>query len=339
MSDLARLGFEPADHAALDAAGLSDAPVGRIARIDRGWATAWLGDGASARLATTGGAGAEGALAVGDWVAVDASGERAAAVLPRRSALARRSPSGSASAQVLAANVDVVGLCHALSSPPKPRRLERELVVAFDSGARPVVILTKADLAGDVEAACQRVAGVAPAVEVVPVAARRGDGLEAVRDLAAGGRTLALLGASGVGKSTLVNALVGVDVQRTEEVRAGDQRGRHTTTAAELVVLPGGGVLVDTPGLRAVALWSEREGEGLARAFADVVTVAQRCRFADCTHRDEPDCAVRDAVDEGALDPARVLSWQRLSAELADLTRERREAERGESGRGRGRRR
>ena len=318
---LVPLGWDDAlDRAVLDA-GWIDAAAGRVARIDRGWATVWLGDDQSVRLSTTGGAAADGAVAVGDWVVVDDSGERAAAVLPRHSALTRRAPDGSAAAQVLGANVDVVALCHALPAAPNPRRLERELVVGFDSGATPVVLLTKADRSDDPEAVRAAVAAIDPAVAVVTVSARSGEGLAALLALTSDHRTLALLGSSGVGKSTLVNVLVGTDVQRTGALRAGDGKGRHTTTAAELVRLPSGGLLLDTPGLRAVALWSD--GSGLAQAFADVVAVAEGCWFANCTHSHEPDCAVREAVAEGRLDAARVTSWQHLSAELATLKEER----------------
>jgi ribosome biogenesis GTPase len=235
--------------------------------------------------------------------------------------LARRSADGSATSQVLAANVDTIFLVHSLSQPPKERRLERELVLAFESGASPVVVLNKSDQSDDPARAVTTMAEIALAVPVHAVSARTGDGMEALHAYTAGHRTVALFGPSGAGKSTLVNALVGGEVQRTGAVRSFDQKGRHTTTAAELVPLPDGGFLLDTPGLRAVALWSE--GGGLARAFGDITTLAEGCWFADCRHDAEPDCAVRVAVDEGRLDPTRLLAWQRLTAELDRLAVER----------------
>ena len=224
----------------------------------------------------------------------------------------------------LAANVDVVGLLHALTSPPNPRRLERELVLAFDSGARPVVVLTKADAAAD-STTVDEVARVALDVPVLVVSSRTGEGVDSIRALLEGYRTLALLGASGVGKSTLVNRLVGHEIQRTGAVRAGDDRGRHTTVAAELVAVPGGGWLIDTPGLRAVSLWSS--GHGIERAFAEVFDLMDRCRFRNCKHEDEPDCAVLAAIEAGSLRSDRLVSLKRLVAEEAALEQEQRERE------------
>jgi ribosome biogenesis GTPase len=299
---------------AVDAEG----PVGRVSRVDRGWVTA-LTAATTLRLALDPGT----EVAVGDWVVADLEHERVAAVLPRHSSLARRSSDGTATAQVLAANVDTIFLVHSLGQAPKARRLERELVLAFESGAAPVVLLNKADLSADPQAAVSAVEAIALAVPVHAVSAKTGDGMEKLHAYTAGHHTIALLGPSGAGKSTIVNALVGDDVQRTGAVRA-DQKGRHTTTAAELVALPDGGFLLDTPGLRAVALWSE--GGGLARAFDDITALAEGCWFADCRHDAEPDCAVRDAVAAGQLDPKRLLAWQHLTAELDRLAAERAEA-------------
>ena len=222
----------------------------------------------------------------------------------------------------LAANIDVVFLIHALGSPPSPRRLERELVLAYDSGAEPVVVLTKTDLVPDSLAARGALVDVALGVPVLLASGISGDGLEAIRSYAAGNRTLTFLGASGVGKSTLVNALLGNERQATSAVREGDQRGRHTTVAAELVPLRGEGWLIDTPGVRALSLWLS--GNGIERAFADVFDLMDSCKFRDCKHDQEPGCAVQAAIADGRLDPVRLLSLERLVEEEAALEEEQR---------------
>lgn len=321
MNDaLAELGWNDTFQAQFEKLSVSAEP-GRVSRLDRGWSSLLPGDadGAPRRVRNI---GAE--VAVGDWVVPSVDGERVEHVLERSSALVRRASFAGArgEAHTLAANVDVVGLLHALTSPPNPRRLERELVLAFDSGARPVVVLTKSD--ASVHADAQGlVAQVALDVEVFVVSSRTGEGVEQIRQLIAGHQTLALLGASGVGKSTLVNRLVGHDVQRTGTVREGDDRGRHTTSAAELVAVPGGGWLIDTPGLRAVSLWSS--GHGIERAFSDVFDLMDRCRFRNCKHEDEPGCAVQAAIGAGLLRADRLVSLKRLVAEEADIEQEQRE--------------
>ncbi len=238
-------------------------------------------------------------------------------MLPRRSAFVRRASfeGNRAEAHTIAANIDVVMLVHSLASPPNQRRLERELVLAFDSGAYPVVVLTKRDVVDDPAATVRSLEDVAPDVPVLMASGISGEGIDDLRAYAEGNATIALLGASGVGKSTLINALVGGSRQRTADVRAGDQRGRHTTTAAELVRLPDGGWLIDTPGVRAVSLWSS--GRGIEWAFSDVFDLMDHCRFRDCKHEDEPGCAVRAAVEAGTLDPRRLESLKRLVAEEA----------------------
>jgi ribosome biogenesis GTPase len=299
---------------------------GRVSRLDRGWSTVWssarMDDPASIRRVRNIGAG----VAVGDWVVPSEDGERIDHVLPRRSAFVRRRSFEGARGEsdTLASNVDVVFLTHSMAVAPNQRRLERELVLAFDSGADPVVVLTKSDLVDDVEPARREFLEVALGVPVVATSGRRGHGIEELRAFADGNRTLAFLGASGVGKSTLVNALVGEDVQATTEVR-GDQRGRHTTVAAELLALPGGGWLVDTPGVRALSLWLS--GDGIERAFADVFDLMDHCRFRDCKHDREPGCAVRAAIEEGRLDPDRFASLERLVAEEAAIEAEQRAKE------------
>jgi ribosome biogenesis GTPase len=267
-------------------------------------------------------------VAVGDWVVPSADGERVEHIIERTSAFTRRaSHDGDRfEADVLAANVDVVYLVHALGTPPNQRRLERELVLAFDSGAEPVVVLTKADLVPDPEPARRELADVALGVPVLVASGLSGAGVDAIRATATGNRTLAFLGASGVGKSTLVNALIDSPVMDTGEVREADHRGRHTTVAAELLRLPGEGWLIDTPGVRAVSLWLS--GDGIERAFADVFDLMDHCRFRDCKHDREPDCAVRAAIDEGALSADRLASLERLVAEEAALEAEQERFER-----------
>jgi ribosome biogenesis GTPase len=273
-------------------------------------------------------------VAVGDWVVPSAELDRVEAVLPRRSAFVRRASfEGSrAESHTIAANIDVVMLIHALTSPPNQRRLERELVLAWDSGARPVVVLTKLDLVDDARDAVAALQAAAPGVAVLTASGVSGSGVDEVAAYAAGNATIALLGASGVGKSTLVNALLGRTRQATAAVREGDGRGRHTTVAAELLRLPEGGWLVDTPGVRAVSLWSS--GRGIERAFADIFDLADDCRFRDCKHEDEPGCAVQAAIAAGSLDPARLASMKRLVAEEAALEEEQRTHVRAQDRRG-----
>ena len=294
---------------------------GRISRLDRGWSTV-LGEEAPQRIRNI---GAD--VAVGDWVVPSADGERVEHVLERRSAFVRRASfeGARAEADTLAANIDVVFLTHSVGSPPNQRRLERELVLAFDSGADPVVVLTKADLVEDPTDARRQVAEVAVGVPLVVTSGRRGDGIEELRSFAAGNRTLAFLGTSGAGKSTLVNALLGAAVQATSAVREGDQRGRHTTVAAELLPLDQEGWLIDTPGIRALSLWLS--GQGIERAFADVFELTEQCRFRDCKHDQEPGCAVQAAIADGRLDPARFASLERLVAEEVALEAEQRARE------------
>jgi ribosome biogenesis GTPase len=268
--------------------------------------------------------------AAGDWVAVDepAAGDEPVieAIVPRWSAISRRDPADRASEQVLAADVDVVLVVHGLDQEPNLRRIERTLVLAHVSGAQPLVVLTKADLAADPDAAVAAVREIALDAEVIATSDVTGEGIDDVRARARPNRTLALIGASGTGKSTLINRLVGREVQETGGVREVDRKGRHTTTQRELVPLPGGGVLIDTPGLRGLGLWDA--DEGIALAFADIDELAASCRFRDCAHDTEPGCAVNAAIDAGDLDARRLESYRRLVAEMDDLAQRQEEQER-----------
>lgn len=263
--------------------------------------------------------------AVGDWVAVEAgAGGRGVirAVLPRRTEVSRKVAGPRSEEQVLAANVDTVFLILGLDGDFNLRRLERLAAVAAASGAEAAVLLTKADLAGDLVERRLAAEAAAPGLPVHAVSSLAPGGLEPLRPYLASGRTLVLLGSSGVGKSTLVNRLAGREILRTAPVLRDDDRGRHTTTHRELFRLPGGALVIDGPGLREVQLWAEVE-EALPVAFSDVEAFARGCRFRDCSHLDEPGCAVRRAVEDGALDEARLESHRALERELAYLERRR----------------
>ena len=272
----------------------------------------------------------------GDWVAAEIAGDVAIihAVLPRRTAFERRAAGPGGGLQVVAANVDVALLAASLNADLNLRRLERYLATAYESGAEPAIVLTKADLCADVAASAEAVAAIAFGVPVLPVSAATGEGLAALAALLAPGATAALLGSSGVGKSTLVNALAGAELMATREIREDDARGRHTTTHRELIRLPSGALILDTPGMRELGLWDA--GGGLEQAFADVTAeverLAEACRFRDCAHAREPGCAVRAALASGALDEDRWRSFQKLQRELAHEARRQdpgaREAER-----------
>jgi ribosome biogenesis GTPase len=221
--------------------------------------------------------------------------------------------------QVVAANVDVVLLVTALDADFNLRRLERYLVLAHESGARPVVVLSKADLSDDVAGAIEVARSIGgPAVPVHAVSAPRDEGYEALVGYLEPGRTVALLGSSGVGKSTIVNRLAGEEIQRTQEVRATDGRGRHTTTHRHLLLLNNGGLLMDTPGMRELQLWDV--DEGVEETFSDVEALATSCRFPDCEHHGEPGCAVQAAIEQGRLSPERLASYQKLLRELRALS-------------------
>jgi ribosome biogenesis GTPase len=253
-------------------------------------------------------------LVTGDWVLLD--GDLVVVRLPRRTELARGAAGRAAARQVLAANVDLVLVLVSLAAAPSPARLDRLLAVAWDSGAQPVVVLTKADLSPAAESERDEVAEAALAAPVLLTSTVDGRGLAQLRAQLCPGRTAALLGVSGAGKSSLLNALAGADLARVGALGAGG-KGRHTTTARELIVLPGLGAVLDTPGLRGVRLWET--GGGVDRAFADVVELAGHCRFRDCRHAGEPGCAVAAAVEAGELSARRVAGHARLDREAAWL--------------------
>jgi ribosome biogenesis GTPase len=260
--------------------------------------------------------------AVGDWVAVaDPEGADKAlvqAVLPRRTKFSRMAANdhGQTVEQVVAANVDVVFLVAGLDGDLNLRRLERYLTLGWESGAEPVVVLTKTDLCDDAEAVVLEVAPVAMGVPVHAVSNVTGEGIAALAPYFTEGKTVAALGSSGAGKSSLVNRLAGEELMATGELRA-DGRGRHTTTNRQLLLLPIGGLFLDTPGMREIRLWES--DEGLATAFEDVTAAAALCRFNNCSHETEPDCGVRAALADGTLDAERYISWQKLQGELKHL--------------------
>jgi ribosome biogenesis GTPase / thiamine phosphate phosphatase len=260
--------------------------------------------------------------AVGDWVAVAPRPEEHAgtvqAVLSRRTKFSRKTAWQAAEEQVLAANVDVVLIVSSLNEDLNLRRLERYLTLAWESGARPVLVLTKADLAGDVPGGVAAVESVAFGAPVHAISSVTGDGLDALRAHLAPGVTAALLGSSGVGKSTLVNTLAGEELLETREIRD-DGKGRHTTTRRELVQLPGGALVIDSPGMRELQLWTA--DDGLEEAFEDVTELFAHCRFSDCAHESEPGCAVKEALAAGTLAPERWESYLKLQRELAHLER------------------
>lgn len=261
--------------------------------------------------------------AAGDWVGVSVRlPERAATihgVLPRRTAFIRKAAGRGRVAQVVAANVDIAFLALSLNDDLNLRRLERYLAAAHESGARPEIVLTKADLSPDARRIAGEVAAMTGGAPVHLVSSRDGTGLGALSMAIKPGETAVLLGSSGVGKSTLVNALVGAERMATRAIREDDDKGRHTTTHRELVLLPGGGLLLDTPGMRELALWDA--DDGVSQTFEDVEALESQCRFSDCTHGNEPGCAIRAAIETGELDVTRLESFRKLKGELAHEAR------------------
>lgn len=306
--------LEPSEH---------ERALGRVIRLDRGYPLVCSEAGTMrAEHAVAFIKQADSLACVGDWVVLELpSGHDKAlicGILQRKQLFARKDPAEKTGMQVLAANIDTVFVLHALSSEAiNVRRLEREMVVAYEAGATPVVVLTKADLATNLEADLLAAQAAAPGVEVIVESAKQGMGLDEVRALIPACSTAVLLGSSGVGKSSLINALLGSERQQTGTVREGDDKGRHTTVAREMVPLPGGGVIIDTPGIRAIALWESVDG--VAAAFPEIAEAAAGCKFRDCTHTGEPDCAVQAAVVAGHIEERRLRSYLDLVQEMEQL--------------------
>ena len=304
----------------------------RVTRVDRGAVTLQSTVGI-AKASIAGSLNPDGELgqpAVGDWVGVDQSQNDGVVrvILPRAGSLSRRRPGEGDREQVAAANVDLVFVVESLDRGPNPRRIERATAIAWDGGATPVVVLTKLDLCADLEASIAKAREGAPFADVLAVSAKTGEGIDELAGVLVPSSTAVLLGPSGVGKSTLTNRLLGEERLAVAEVREGDRKGRHTTTFRELVVLPGGACLIDTPGVRELGLWLE--AGALGAAFPEIEEVAGQCRFGDCRHETEPGCAVLEAVEIGDLDPARLASFLRLRREAENLEMRRDESKRHE---------
>lgn len=267
--------------------------------------------------------GREDLPAVGDWVAVQASpGEMRGiikGILPRKSKFSRKAAGQVTEEQIVAANVDTVFIVNSLNDDLNLRRIERYLLLAWESGSNPVVILSKADLVTDIQAKLDQVSSVALGVPVIAVSALEGTGIEELQAYLAPGKTIALIGSSGVGKSSLVNYFTGFEKQLVQEIRESDDKGKHTTTHREMVLLPGGAILIDTPGMREIQLWTSEEG--ITESFPDIEEYADACKFRDCSHKNEPGCAVVSAIQEGLLKESRLVSYKKLQKELAYIDR------------------
>ncbi|MFZ5975976.1 MAG: ribosome small subunit-dependent GTPase A [Bacillota bacterium] len=255
---------------------------------------------------------------VGDWVLVGETDERCTSaviyhMLPRKSCVERRAAGVGSRRQVIAANIDTLFICMSLNNDYNLRRIERYLSIAWESMATPVIVLTKADLCGNAGEKIAEVRTVAPGVDVVVTSVLGVDGIEGIRGYLRKGRTVAFIGSSGVGKSTLINRLLGEEVLKTKDIREDDGKGRHTTTHRQLLVLPGYGVVIDTPGMREIKIASA----DMSKAFSDIEELAETCRFRDCRHEAEPDCAVKQAVLDGKLSAKRFENYKKLQREIA----------------------
>jgi len=304
----------------------NEVPARVIAQQRKFWRVAgdfgerWAEASGKVRLAADAGADWP---AAGDWVAVEVHGADTPAViqgvLPRRSKFVRKSPGKKMEEQVIAANVDTALLVSALDGDFNTRRVERYLAQCWDSGARPVIVLNKADACKEARGKAAEMERVRMGTAVCVVSARTGEGFAELEEFLKPGHTLVLLGSSGVGKSTIVNRFLGQAVQEVRPVRESDSRGRHTTTTRELFVLPGGALLMDTPGLREMQLWDAEQG--VAQTFADIDALATQCRFGDCRHEGEPGCAVKAALDAGTVEAARLENRRKLLREQEFLRR------------------
>jgi ribosome biogenesis GTPase len=262
--------------------------------------------------------------AIGDWVILKARIEEEKgtiySILPRKSKFSRKSAGQTAEEQIIAANVDTVFLVNSLNEDLNLRRIERYLLLTWESGANPVIVLSKADICEDMLEKLAAVEAISyGGVPVIPISSETMSGLGEISPFLQPGKTIALLGSSGVGKSTLINRLLGEEKQTVQEIRHADDKGRHTTTHRELVLLPNGCVLIDTPGMRELQLWES--SEGLSETFSEIKELANTCRFRDCQHKDEPGCAVVEAIEQGSIDMGRLTSYNKLQKELSYIAR------------------
>ena len=319
-SELVHFGWDAEWAAKAEASGVAGEP-GRISRVERGESDVVTASGVVRALSDSHRSQSSMAPVTGDWVIVSELDDvwTIDTILERRTALVRRDPGEREEQQPLSANIDVVFLVHGFDRPFRAGKLERFLVLAWNAGATPVVVLSKADLSdtdqhdelvGIVEA-------VAPDVEVVVTSVESRLGLERVHELLQPHRSGTLLGESGAGKSSLVNALLNNEMQETQPVRSGDAKGRHTTITRDMLRIPDGGVLIDTPGIRAVGLWDAEDA--LVQVFSDITDAAADCRFNDCAHDAEPGCAVTAAVENGTIDPRRLDRYRLMTDELAEI--------------------
>ncbi len=331
--DLITLGWDDYFARYFESYGTDDLVPARVAQEHKGMYTIWAACGerrarVSGRFLHQATTRAE-YPSVGDWVVIGNDGGDGEAVihalLPRRSCFSRKAVlaggpthgEGRTEEQVIASNIDFAFLVSGLDNDWNPRRIERFLSTTYDSGASPIIVLNKSDVCSDLAGRISEVSRTAPGVPVHAMSAVGRTGLEAIRDYLAPGRTGVFLGSSGVGKSTIINGLLGEDRLETGGVSLHESRGRHTTTRRELIVLPDGGLVIDTPGLRRIQLWGDETG--IERTYADVEQLIAGCRFSDCRHESEPGCAVKEAIEAGKLDSARFAAYLRLQKELRNL--------------------